>query len=86
MVAQPLPEQPKPMPDTLVFLLFLLMGCASCAGISLYRSIRFKPTQATPDYPAKIINAPCFLPNALAGDYWVIVSRRAGSPSGLDST
>eukprot|EP00036_Acanthoecidae_sp_10tr_P008041 CAMPEP_0182921412 /NCGR_PEP_ID=MMETSP0105_2-20130417/4131_1 /TAXON_ID=81532 ORGANISM="Acanthoeca-like sp., Strain 10tr" /NCGR_SAMPLE_ID=MMETSP0105_2 /ASSEMBLY_ACC=CAM_ASM_000205 /LENGTH=223 /DNA_ID=CAMNT_0025058933 /DNA_START=41 /DNA_END=712 /DNA_ORIENTATION=- len=24
--------------------------------------------------PAKIINAPCFLPNAFAGDYWVIAA------------
>eukprot|EP00039_Didymoeca_costata_P018981 m.335805 g.335805 ORF g.335805 m.335805 type:complete len:230 (+) comp17679_c0_seq1:90-779(+) len=30
--------------------------------------------QTDPSSPAAIINAPCFLPNFLAGDYWVIAA------------
>lgn len=38
--------------------------------------------QTDPDDPARIINAPCFLPNVLAGDYWVIaVGGNPGTPN-----
>jgi hypothetical protein len=30
--------------------------------------------QTNASCPAQIINAPCFLPNSLAGDYWVIAA------------
>ena len=30
--------------------------------------------QTNPSLPSEIINAPCFLPNALAGPYWVIAA------------